>query len=294
MVAWKLDKTAEDARAQWVRDAKSVEAQRGRTYLPCHMDFHAILLVTQYDGARFAGWQRQLSARTVQGEIERVLERLCGGPVSAVGAGRTDAGVHAHGQGVGVLVGGRWTPPALARAMNALLPSDIWIAAAHAMTTDFHPRRSAIARRYRYLVGTDAAARSPFRRRFEWAVGRPIDGEALIAEAEALLGEHTFRAFAVANTAPVTDNHACRVSRASWSTRDGGWMFEVEANRFLHHMVRFLVGTMVEVAVGRLPRGTVSRLLTLAHNQDTAPPAPAHGLSLHEVLYPVSLYLEHP
>lgn len=293
MEAWKKDKTAEDAGAQWVRDVKSVEAERGQTYLPCHMDSHAILLVTQYDGAHFAGWQRQPRARTVQGEIERVLERLCGRAVSAVGAGRTDSGVHAHGQGVGVQVSCRWTPTALVRAMNALLPSDIWIASAHAMTDDFHPRRSAIARRYRYLVGTDAAARSPFRRRFEWAVARPIDGEVLTGEADAILGEHTFRAFAVANTAPSSDNHRCVVSHASWSAREGGWLFEVAANRFLHHMVRFLVGTMIEAAVGRVPRGTVSRLLTLEHNQDTASPAPAHGLSLHEVLYPVGLFLDH-
>lgn len=258
------------------------------------MDSHTILLVTQYDGGQFAGWQRQPDVRTVQGEMERVLTRLCGGHIAAVGAGRTDAGVHAHGQGVGVRVPVRWTAARLQRAMNALLPGDIWVASARHMTPEFHPRRSAITRRYRYLVGTDAEVRSPFRRRYEWALTTPLDVALLAGEAEVLRGEHCFRAFAVRGTAPSDDDHRCLIQHATWSVRDGGVVFEVAANRFLHHMVRFLVATMVEVAQGRRARGTVARLLTLTHNAETAAPAPSHGLSLHEVLYPTSLYVDAP
>jgi len=257
------------------------------------MEAHAILLVTQYDGGQFAGWQRQLEARTVQGEMERVLARLCLSQTSAIGAGRTDAGVHAHGQGVGVWVAQRWTPEALRRAMNALLPKDIWVKSAHLMAPEFHPRRSAISRRYRYLVGTDSEAGSPFRRRYEWGVYRPMEFDVLVSEAAALLGEHEFRAFAVARTAPIEDHHRCVIQDATWRDRDGGWVFEIAANRFLHHMVRFLVGTMVEVAQGRRPRGTVARLLTLARNAETSAPAPAHGLALHQVVYPSTIYLDH-
>lgn len=254
------------------------------------MDSGPILLVTQYDGRRFAGWQRQPGQRTVQGEMERVLGRLCGAPVTAVAAGRTDAGVHAHGQGVGVSVPPRWDPPALRRALNALLPEDIWVAEAHRMVEGFHPRFSATARRYGYLVGTDEAARSPFRRHAEWAVRGPLAAEALHAEAASLVGEHVFRAFAVANTAPAHDHHRCLIRQARWIPRDGGWVFDVTANRFLHHMVRFLVGTMVEVATGRRPVGTVARLLAAADNRETAAPAPAHGLSLRAVTYPAEAY----
>jgi tRNA pseudouridine38-40 synthase len=254
------------------------------------MDPRPILLVTQYDGGRFAGWQRQPDVRTVQGDIESVLTRLCGMHIPAVGAGRTDAGVHAHGQGVGVRVPAKWTAPALRKALNALLPDDIWIAEAHRMAPEFHPRRSATARRYGYLVGTDESARSPFRRRYEWAVHRPLDADALHAEAECLLGEHTFRAFAIAHTAPVDDHHRCVIQHAAWIPRDGGWVFEVAANRFLHHMVRFLVGTMIDVAQGRQARGTIARLLVAPDNTETSAPAPAHGLSLREVSYPASLY----
>ncbi|MBL0939899.1 MAG: tRNA pseudouridine(38-40) synthase TruA [Gemmatimonadaceae bacterium] len=257
------------------------------------MDLRSILLVTQYDGGEFAGWQRQPDARTVQGEMEVVLNRLCGGnPVSAVGAGRTDAGVHAHGQGVGVRMPPSWTPDRLRRAMNSLLPRDIWVAAAHEMTPDFHPRRSATARRYGYLVGTDEGAWSPFRRRYEWAVRHPLDATALAEEAASLMGEHTFRAFAVAHTAPVDDHHRCVIHHAAWVPRDGGWVFEVAANRFLHHMVRFLVGTMIDVAQGRRPRGTIARLLVAPDNRETTAPAPAHGLSLQQVTYPVTCYAQ--
>jgi tRNA pseudouridine38-40 synthase len=254
------------------------------------MDPRPILLVTQYDGGRFAGWQRQPAARTVQGDMEAVLAKLCGTSIPAVGAGRTDAGVHAHGQGVGVRVPAKWTPATLRRAMNALLPDDIWVAEAHRMTPEFHPRRSATARRYGYLVGTDEAALSPFRRRYEWAVRHPLDADALHGEAQAVLGEHTFRAFAVAHTAPVDDHHRCVIQHAAWVPRDGGWVFEVQANRFLHHMVRFLVGTMIDVAQGRRPRGTLARLLVAPDNAETSAPAPARGLSLRAVTYPESCY----
>ncbi len=255
------------------------------------MDDSPYLLVTQYDGGRFAGWQRQPVARTVQGEMERSLTRLCGERVPVLGAGRTDAGVHAHGQGAGIRLPARWDAASIRRAMNALLPDDIWICEAHRMTADFHVRRSAISRRYDYLVGTDEASQSPFRRRFEWPLARKLDSSALHEEAQALIGEHSFRAFAVSGTAPAHDHHRCIITRATWRERDdGSWLFEIEANRFLHHMVRFLVGTMVSVAQGRRAKGTVPRLLALSHNSETSPPAPAVGLSLRAVSYPSELY----
>lgn len=298
-----MEKTSFHAAAQWPAghggtrglprdEMRCAELKRtpGMPTFPRAMDPRPILLVTQYDGGRFAGWQRQPVARTVQGEMEAVLSRLCGAHIPAVGAGRTDAGVHAHGQGVGVRMPAKWSPERLQRAMNALLPDDIWIESAHRMLEDFHPRRSAIERRYGYLVGTDDEARSPFRRRYEWAVHHPLDETALHGEAGSLVGEHTFRAFAVAHTAPIDDHHRCIIQHAAWVKRDGGWVFEVAANRFLHHMVRFLVGTMIEVARGRRPRGTITRLLVAPDNAETSAPAPAQGLSLRQVVYPASCY----
>lgn len=251
----------------------------------------SFLLRMHYDGGAFSGWQRQPEARTVQGELERALAAVCGESITAIGSGRTDAGVHARGQAVGVRVAPRWTPDRLRQAVNAHLPEDAWVADAFAMVPSFHARYSAERRRYAYWIGTDALARSPFRRRVTWPLGHALPLGVLQAEADALPGEHVFRAFAIAHTAPASDEHRCRVFRADWVEHDGAVVFNIEANRFLHHMVRFLVGTMVEVALGRRPVGTVARLLDAADNRATPKPAPPHGLFLEQVTYPATLYL---
>jgi tRNA pseudouridine38-40 synthase len=248
-------------------------------------------LVMHYDGTGFSGWQRQPDRRTVQGVLEAALTRICAQPTAALGSGRTDAGVHARGQAVGVRVGERWSPVTLRRALNAVLPDDVWVAAAHPMRDDFHARYDAIARRYSYYVGTDEASESPFRRRVEWSVRRPLEREPLDACASLVLGGHCFRGFAVRGTAPADDNHQCIVTHAAWQERSGGLVFEIEANRFLHHMVRFLVGTMIDVALDRRPLGELEALLKASDNSDVSPPAPAHALFLERVTYPSAFYL---
>ncbi len=255
------------------------------------MTARTVQLVLHYDGTAFAGWQRQPQQRTVQGELERVLAGLCGQRIVAQGAGRTDAGVHARGQAVGVRVPERWTAPDLRRALNALLPDDTWVAAAHEMRPGFHARYSATSRRYAYHVGTDEEAFSPFRRGTEWAYRRPLSRELLDLSASRLLGEHCFVGFAVRGTAPARDSHRCSVLEAAWHDRPGGLTFTIEANRFLHHMVRFLVGTMLEEASGKRAAGAVEQLLVAESNDDVSPPAPAHALFLERVSYPPDLYL---
>lgn len=249
-----------------------------------------VQLVLHYDGSGFSGWQRQPEQRTVQGIVEQTLERLCGSPVPALGSGRTDAGVHARGQAVGVRVPEKWTPPVLRKALNATLPDDIWVASAFEMRPEFHARYSATARRYSYYVGTDDAARSPFRRRVEYPFEFTIDRKSLDTAAAALLGDHSFRAFAVKDTAPEGDGHRCEVKVAQWEDRPGGLVFVIEANRFLHHMVRFLVGTMLDVASGRRALRDVTALLGASDNNDVSSPAPPHGLFLDRVTYPQELY----
>jgi tRNA pseudouridine38-40 synthase len=247
-------------------------------------------LVVQYDGAGFSGWQRQPAQRTVQGVIEEALARLCGAPVSALGSGRTDAGVHARGQAVGVTVPAKWESAQLRRAMNAVLPSDVWVARATEMRPEFHARYSAASRRYTYLIGTDEETHSPFRRRFELAFTKPIERGALDAAAAAIIGDHCFRAFAVQGTAPDTDDHRCIVTLSRWSDRAGGLLYSVQANRFLHHMVRFLVGTMLDIATGRRPLADIQALLTAKDNSQVSPPVAPHALFLEAVEYPAELY----
>lgn len=250
-----------------------------------------VQLVVQYDGADFSGWQRQPAQRTVQGVIEEALERLCGAPVSALGSGRTDAGVHARGQAVGVIVPARWESAQLRRALNAVLPSDVWVAKASEMRPEFHARYSAIARRYGYLLGTDDEANSPFRRRFELAFTRPLDRAALDSAAALVVGDHCFRAFAVQGTAPDTDEHRCLVSDSRWTERPGGLLYTVKANRFLHHMVRFLVGTMLDIGSGKRPLADMTTLLSASDNREVSPPVAPHALFLEAVEYPPNLYL---
>lgn len=244
-----------------------------------------------YDGTGFVGWQRQPAGRSVQIEFERVLERLFARRTVAHAAGRTDAGVHAVGQGVSFSAPASWTATSLHRALNALLPRDCWVETVYPMQLGFHARKSALSRRYRYDIGTDEASASPFRRRYEWALERPLDIELLHAAAAVLLGEHDFRAFAAKGNKP---HHRCRLLAADWELRpyDRGLSFHVEADRFLHHMVRMLVGTMVDIGLARRPLDDMQALLRREDNSDTSPPAPPHGLYFIAVSYPPGLFIQ--
>jgi tRNA pseudouridine38-40 synthase len=248
-------------------------------------------LVLHYDGTGFSGWQRQPDRRTVQGVVEAGLTRLGIPRCAALGSGRTDAGVHARGQAVGVRVPEQWTPDALRRALNGVLPGDVWIARTYDMQPDFHARYSATSRRYSYYVALGNEARSPFRQRYAFAWERELDVALLRAAAAALPGAHAFRAFAVKGTAPESDDHRCTVLHAEWREASEALVFTIEANRFLHHMVRFLVGTMLDIARGRRPSSDMQALLAASDNSEVAPPAPPHALFLDTVRYPESLYI---
>ncbi|PYO47102.1 MAG: tRNA pseudouridine(38-40) synthase TruA [Gemmatimonadetes bacterium] len=255
------------------------------------MASRSVQLVLHYDGAGFSGWQRQPGERTVQGILETAVSRLCGEALTVVGAGRTDAGVHARGQAAGVRVPEKWSASALRRSMNAILPDDVWIAAAFEMRDEFHPRYSAVSRSYSYFVGTDDLASSPFRRTHELVWRKPLAFDRLAAAAEAVRGRRCFRAFAVKGTAPEKDDHRCTVSDAAWREREGGLVFEITADRFLHHMVRFLVGTMLEIGEGRREVSVMKELLEQEDNSQVSQPAPPHALFLERVEYPKDLYL---
>lgn len=248
------------------------------------------LMTLQFDGGGFAGWQRQPEGRTVQAEVEAVLGRLCSRPVTAHAAGRTDAGVHALGLGVSCTVPGRWEAAGLRRALNALLPDDCWVAAVREAVPGFHARTAATARRYRYEVGTDEGSRSPFRRRWEWALGRTPDLEVLRRAAGAVHGEHDFHRMSVRSSP--RPHYRCRIAQAEWTARaDGtGVRFEICADRFLHHMVRMLVGTMVAMGLGERPETDMARLLAHDDAVRTSPPAPAEGLYFVSADYPATCF----
>jgi tRNA pseudouridine38-40 synthase len=249
------------------------------------------LATLQYDGTGFVGWQRQPAGRSVQGEFERVLERLFARRTVAHAAGRTDAGVHAMGQGISFSAPADWSHSALHRALNALLPRDCWVAGVHAMQPGFHARKSAISRRYRYDIGLDEASASPFRSKYEWALCRPVDIELLHAATKTIHGEHDFRGFAAKTDKP---HYRCRILQANWLQRPSGKgiSFSIEADRFLQRMVRMLVGTMIDIGTGRRPLSDMAELLDSDNNQNTGAPAPPHGLYFEAALYPPELFAQ--
>lgn len=246
-----------------------------------------IKLTLHYDGGAFFGWQVQPGARTVQAELEAALSRLADRPIGVLGAGRTDRGVHATGQVASAVMPGKWTPADVRRGLNAILPPDIWVAEAEAVPLEFHARYDATAREYEYRLGTVERARSPFLRPYCWALdtGREPVSPALLTQAAVVLpGEHSFRAFARAGQPERGER--CTLQLAEWREWEAGFLLRVRANRFLHHMVRYLVGTMVDVARGRRGAADMVRLLDNDAGVQTSPPAPAEGLFLTRVYYP--------
>lgn len=235
-----------------------------------------------YDGARFSGWARQPGRRTVQGELEGALERVLGSPAPLVGAGRTDAGVHALGQ-VASFRTRTPAPPSLLRGLNALSGPDLAVLALAPAPDGFDARRDARSRRYRYRIER-CSPPSPFERGRALSVRRRLDRDALDGCAEALIGTHDFTAFTPTETQHVRFER--RVLEARWHDEsDRILTFEIEADAFMRNMVRVLVGTMLEVGSGRREPADLKRLLEGAARPEAGETAAPHGLYLVGVAY---------
>ena len=257
----------------------------------CAMESRTLQLVLQYDGSRFAGWQRQPDERTVQGVVEEALDRLCEGHVAVVGAGRTDAGVHALGQVAGIRVPDKWNAVEMRRALNAILPADVWVAASHLMKPEFHARFSAVSRAYRYLVGTDEQTATPFRSNRELAWKRPIDRGAPRRCRESHLGERCFLGFAVRGLRPRPTTIIASYMSLDGSSAmavllscDGQPLSSPHGKISCRHDARHR-------AAGERQLADLASLLEASDNKGVSPPAPAHGLYLEKVEYPIELYL---
>lgn len=240
-------------------------------------------LKVEYDGTDFAGFQAQGEGlRTVQGELERALERIVHHPVRVHGAGRTDAGVHALGQVVHADVLWRAPVDRVPVALNSRLGSDLVVTAAQAAPEGFHARYSATGRTYRYTV-LNRKAPSALLGRFVWHRAAPLDTEAMRAAAERLIGRRDFAAFGrpdAPGKATVRELRRCDIR--SWR---GCVLVTVEGNAFLRHMVRAIVGTLVEVGQGRLAPETVATILESGDSGLCPPIAPPQGLCLVQVRY---------
>jgi tRNA pseudouridine38-40 synthase len=239
-------------------------------------------LTVEYDGTDYVGWQRQLNGTSIQEVLERALSDLFGAEVATLAAGRTDAGVHALGQVVAFDAPRALPLTAYLRGLSALLPEDISVVAAAEVPEDFDPRRDALGKRYRYLI-SNRPVRSPLRRRTHWQLFSPLDVKAMEEAARPLVGTHDFSAFRAANCeAPTTQ----RTLRELTLTASGDVVqFELEGTAFLKHMVRNIVGTLVEVGRGRQPGPWVAEVLASRDRTQAGPTAPAQGLVLVEVRY---------
>jgi len=242
-----------------------------------------IRLKLEYDGTNYAGWQFQSGQDSIQARLEGALERIFNQHVTARGAGRTDAGVHARGQIAAARLPRPFDAAELKRALNAMLPEDIVVLEAGEVGDDFDPRHDARLRIYEYRV-LNQPPPSAFERHLAWHVREPLDLDLLNAAAKVFAGEHDFAAFRSLGSAEKTTVR--RVDLSLWRREDGRHLvYRVEATAFLRHMVRTMVAAMVDAGRGRGNADAIAALLVSRDRALAPAPAPAAGLYLVEVRY---------
>lgn len=244
------------------------------------MGLRTFRLTLAYDGTAYAGWQVQPDVATVQGVLEHAAERLNGEPTSVLGAGRTDAGVHARGQVARFLTGRDLGAAQVPRALNAFLPEDVVVQRADEVGSDFHPIRDARRKHYRYTWRV-AACDDPFDRRFVLRMAPPLDVAAMRVAAAHMTGRHDFSAFEKAGS---PRDSTVRTLHRLDLTQEGDYIrLDLVANGFLYGMARNLAGTVLRVGQSRLdPEALPGRL---DQREIAGPSLPAHGLCLVRVAY---------
>jgi tRNA pseudouridine38-40 synthase len=252
-----------------------------------------ICLTLQYDGTAYSGWQIQASGVTIQGLLQDSLYRLTGERVNVTGAGRTDAGVHAVEQVAAFDSGSKLHPEVIKRALNAMLPQDIRVKGAREIERDFHPRYDARAKRYVYHIANMEDV-PVFVGRYVWVVRFPLDTGAMEAASASLVGTHDFTSFRGSGCgakSPVRKILCLEVERLPYAVflfmRFHGEFIRVsvEADAFLRHMVRNIVGTLVDVGRGKIGPENVKGILEARERKAAGPTAPPNGLFLEKVIY---------
>lgn len=240
-------------------------------------------LTLAYDGADFHGWQIQPQLRTIQGELQQALQKLFNHEVNVRGSGRTDAGVHAHGQVASVETIRSMDTDAVLRGANALLPTEIRVLSVEEVSPDFHARRSARSKTYEYHIWRNPIA-SPFNSRYVYAFRHPLDEEKLDLGATYFVGTHDFTSFCAAATE--IEDRTRTIYDASWDrSSDSTWVFRIRGNGFLQYMVRTITGTLLEIGQGRLQPEQLLEIFEARDRRLAGPSLPPHGLHLIEVEY---------
>lgn len=247
-----------------------------------------IRLVVAYDGTEYHGWQKQPGWRTVQEMVEQAARRVARHQVTIIGAGRTDAGVHAAGQVANFLTTSPMPCGKLQHAIGSRLPKDISIISADEVALEFRATRDAISKLYRYVIfhGSHRPVEQ-HRQRFVYHFWNQLDVERMRAGATYFVGEHDFAAFA--SKGSPRENTIRTVLRAEVSTWYNEIRIDVEGTGFLYHQVRNMVGTLIEVGRGHWPVERVGEILATCDRSHAGPTAPARGLCLQWVCYPPAL-----
>ena len=244
-------------------------------------------LILSYDGTEFAGWQVQPDAQTVQGILSSAIARITGQAVLPQGSGRTDAGVHALAQ-VATFATESSVPTAnFVKALNDILPASVRILQVEEAAADFHARKSALGKSYRYRIYR-AAICPPFLSRYVWHYPYPLEEQAMMRAASLLEGEHDFTSFAAVDPERGENAPASNVRRifsSTWERQEDELVYMVSGSGFLHHMVRNLVGTFILVGKGTLSPGDLTRILRARNRSAAGATAPASGLYLVKVEY---------
>jgi tRNA pseudouridine38-40 synthase len=241
-----------------------------------------IKLTLEYDGTNYSGWQLQARHETIQGRIEAALKTIFNQPVRVHGAGRTDTGVHARGQVAAIALPRAFEAAELKRALNAMLPDDIVILDAAVAPEDFDPRRSARSRVYEYRI-LNRLQPSVFERRYSWHLRDKLSLRRMNEAARVFIGEHDFAAFR--KTGSEEKSTVRRVIASRWRREHDHLMYRIEANSFLRHQVRTMVGAMVECGRGKLDGAALAAILSSRDRHRSPAAAPPHGLYLFEVRY---------
>lgn len=239
-------------------------------------------LTLSYDGTRFHGWQIQPELPTIQGEMQHALQKLFNHEVSVTGSGRTDSGVHAHGQVANVETIRTMDTDAVLRGSNALLPADIRVMLVEEVSPEFHARHSARAKTYEYHLWRHPIV-SPFHCRYVHAFRYPLNEQAIDEATHQFLGTHDFTSFCP--TATEVEDRTRTIFDASWERTDLRWVFRIRGNGFLQYMVRTITGTLLEVGQGRLRTSQILEIFAARDRRLAGPSLPAHGLHLMNVEY---------
>lgn len=242
-----------------------------------------VCLLVEYEGTNYAGWQRQDNAVAVQQVLEEAVRKLTGRAVTIIGAGRTDAGVHALGQCAHFDVDSAIPAQKMSFALNGLLPADIRVRASREAPGDFHARKSAKGKHYRYTVWNGIHDTALYRRTCAH-VRYPLDVQAMCKAAAHIVGEHDFACFQAAGSTPVKST-VRTLYQVSVQRQGERVVIDVKGNGFLYNMVRILTGTLLEVGRGRMPKEAVPAILAGKDRALAGPTAPAKGLTLVEVFY---------